>query len=53
MRSFGIGNMHMEPDTVMAILMPLTLCIPHLMEIDGAFVKMWREPEVHGRKTPS
>ena len=27
----------------MAILMPLTLYIPHLVEIDGAFVKMLRD----------
>jgi len=27
----------------MAILMPLKLCIPHLVEIDGPLVKMWRE----------
>ena len=28
----------------MAILMPLTLSILHLVEIDGPLVKMWREP---------
>ena len=36
--------MYMRPDTAMAILMPLTLWIPHLVDIDGAFVETRREP---------
>ncbi|KIJ12477.1 hypothetical protein PAXINDRAFT_101193 [Paxillus involutus ATCC 200175] len=43
LRSFGIDRTCLRPDTAMAILMPLALCIPHLVEIDGPFVKMWRE----------
>ena len=33
-----------DSETAMAILMPLTLYIPHLVGIDGASVEMWREP---------
>jgi len=32
----------MKPDTLMVIMMKLTLCIPHLVEIDGPSVKMQR-----------
>lgn len=42
LKSFGIDGMGVSTTTSIAILMPLTLWIP-LVEIDGPFVKMWRE----------
>lgn len=42
--SFGFGTPCVGCDTAMMILMPLALCIPHLVEIGGAFMEMWREP---------
>ena len=40
-----IENMCVKPDIAMVIIMLLTLCILHLIEIDGGFVKMWRKLE--------
>ena len=42
LKSFGIDGMGVSTTTSIAILMPLTLWIP-LVEIDGPFVKLWRE----------
>ncbi len=42
LKSFGLklGSVYMKPDTAMMIL---TVCIPHLVEIEAAFMNMWRE----------
>ena len=42
LRFFGVDRVCMKPDTLMVIMMKLTLCIPHLVEIDGPSVKMQR-----------
>jgi FAD/FMN-containing dehydrogenase len=42
LKSFGIAGNGVSTTTSIAILMPLTLWIP-LVEIDGAYMKMWRE----------
>ena len=42
LRSLGIDRVCMKPDTSTALMMPLTLYILHLVEIDGPFVKMQR-----------
>ena len=42
LKSFGINRVCMKPETSMALMMPLTLYIPHLVDIDGPFVKMQR-----------
>ena len=34
----------MHSHTAMLLMMQLTLCIPHLVEINGRSVEMWREP---------
>jgi hypothetical protein len=43
LRSFGIDQALLRPETAVAILMPLTVCIPHLVELDAPCVEMWRE----------
>ena len=45
LRSFEIDRVGITPDTAKAILAPLMLCIPHLVQIDGSFMRMWKECE--------
>jgi hypothetical protein len=45
LRSLGIDRVCMKPDTSTALMMPLTLYIPQLVEIDGPFVKMQKVSE--------
>jgi len=43
-----VDRMDMTRDTAKVILLPfkLMLCIPHLMKMDGPFMKMWKEEDL-------
>ena len=43
LRSFEIDRVGMTRNTAKVILIPLIPCIPHLVQIDGPFMKMWKE----------
>jgi len=43
LRSFEIDCVYLRSDRVMAILMPLAPCIPHLVEIEALYMKVCKE----------
>ena len=43
LRYFEIDRVGMTRNTAKVILIPLIPCIPHLVQIDGPFMKMWKE----------
>jgi len=43
LKSFEIDRVGMTRNTAKVILIPLIPCIPHLVQIDGPFMKMWKE----------